>query len=719
MNVNLQYYISRIETSKNLPTLPHILVKLIHACQDENGSIKDIAKIICADASISARILKLANSSYFRSTVKISQIDQALIRLGRSAIKNLAISSAVRQVFGKSDTVAEGLDLKRFWRHSLTSAVLSRMIAEKTGFDLPEQAFLAGMIHDIGRLILAVNFPEEYKTILTDSENVTESLIERENQIGAPHTEIGAWLLSRWNFDSMIIDASRYHHEPIVRIKNSFPLVRIVYAANDMSRITEPSDAAFCVLKSLFSCPFPDTVEMVMQAEEEVLELADFLGFAIGDREGTSPPRTESVAIQTTEFVSEVKNLSLLVGVLQNLVSCPDENAILKVLQDGLNILFDVHHVIFFLVDPEDGLLKAKTINDQGQTDTPAGLILSLHNRESLITQSIRKNVPLISPNGNSPTALSILDEQILHLFDCKRFLCLPLVRAGETVGVIVLGLADQQREIPPAEEKLLRLYAGQAAAALYIEHIKQLQSKKIATERLAATTELARKVIHEANNPLSIMKNYLKILSSHLDDDNPAQNEIHVIEEEIDRVTRILKELSDFSKSRALHRIVLDLNALLNHVIQLISQSLPATFNIQFHADLASSVPQIRSDRDALKQIFINLIKNAVEALTGRGNIFIETTYEPVAADMKAKRTDLSDRGHIKIVIRDDGPGIPQEVKARLFEPYSTTKGNGHSGLGLSVVYNMIKELGGTITANSASNKGASFTIMLPVHAA
>lgn len=718
MNVNLQHYISRIETSKNLPTLPHILVKLIHACQDENGNIKDIAKIICADASISARILKLANSSYFRSTVKISQIDQALIRLGRSAIKNLAISSAVQQVFSKSDTFAEGFDLKRFWRHSLTSAVLSRMIAEKTSFNLPEQAFLAGMIHDIGRLILAVNFPEEYKMILTDSENMTESLIERENQIGAPHTEIGAWLLSRWNFDSMIIDASRYHHEPIVRIKNSFPLVRIVYAANDMSRITDPSDAAFCVLKSLFSCPFPDTVEMVMQAEEEVQELADFLGFAIGEKE-EALPRTESITVQTPEFVSEVKDLSLLVGVLQNLVSCQDENAILKVLQDGLNILFDLHHVIFFLVDPEDGLLKAKMINDQGQTDTPAGLILSLHNRESLITQSIQKNVPLISPNGNSPTVLSILDEQILHLFDCKGFLCLPLVRAGETVGVIVLGLADQERKIPPAEEKLLRLYAGQAAVALYIEHMKQLQAKKIATERLAATTELARKVIHEANNPLSIMKNYLKILSSHLDDENPAQNEIHVIEEEIDRVSRILKELSDFSKSRALNRIVLDLNALLNNIIQIISQSLPATFNIQFHADLASSVPQIRSDRDALKQIFINLIKNAVEALTGRGNIFIETSYEPVATDMKAKRNDSLDRGHIKIVIRDDGPGIPPEVKARLFEPYSSTKGNGHSGLGLSVVYNMIKELGGTITVNSASNKGASFTIMIPVHTA
>ena len=223
MNDRLQHYISRIETSKNLPTLPHILVKLIKACQDENGSIQDIAKIIRADASMSAKILKLANSSYFRSTEKIAQIDHALIRMGREAVKNLAISSAVHQVFSKSDIVSNGFDLKRFWRHSLTSAVLARMIAEKTGYNLPEQAFLAGMIHDIGRLILVTNFPDEYKAVLDGSENSTESIIDREIKMGAPHTEIGAWLLGRWNFDSMTIDAVRYHHEPVARIKESFP----------------------------------------------------------------------------------------------------------------------------------------------------------------------------------------------------------------------------------------------------------------------------------------------------------------------------------------------------------------------------------------------------------------------------------------------------------------------------------------------------------------
>ena len=335
MSDRLQQYISRIETTKSLPSLPHILVKLIAACRDENGSIQDIAKIIRTDASISARVLRLANSSHFRAIDKIVQIDHALSRLGREAVKNLAISSAVHQVFSKANIISNGFNLKRFWRHSLTSAVLSRMIAERTNYNMPEQAFLSGMIHDIGRLVLVANFSDEYKAALDDTSNPQESLLQRETKLCAPHTEIGAWLLRRWDFDSLTIDAALYHHEAIDRIKDAFPLVRIVYVANDLSRFSGSSDEAFSVLNDLLSCTFPETVEMVQQADEEVEELAKFLGLAIGEKE-IEPVKSEPVPLSTPELVAEINDQALLIGVLQNLASCADEGAILQVVQEGL-----------------------------------------------------------------------------------------------------------------------------------------------------------------------------------------------------------------------------------------------------------------------------------------------------------------------------------------------------------------------------------------------
>jgi signal transduction histidine kinase len=478
-----------------------------------------------------------------------------------------------------------------------------------------------------------------------------------------------------------------------------------------MSRMTGSNDETYCVLKGLFSGALPDTVEMVLNADDEVQELANLLGLPIGKKE-TFPPKDDSTDMKTPELVDEVKELSLLSGVLQDLVSCADENAILAVVQQGLNVLFDVQKVIFFLIDPDDGLLKAKIVNDQAQADSPSGLILTLQNKDSLIAQSIRKNVMLSSLSSGGQAKPAILDEQIRRLLGSEGILCLPLIHKGDAAGAIVIGVAAEEEKAVLRQKKLLKFYSTQAGTALYVERLKQTQAGKIAVERLSATTDFARKVVHEANNPLAIIKNYLKILSTRLGAESPVQREFQIIEDEIDRIARILKELSDFSKSRAFTKTVLDLNVLLGDTVRIVSQSLPATFNIKIHTDLSPEVPQIRSDRDALKQIFINLIKNAVEALAGRGNIYVETAYPPAVTETAHKQ---GIRGTVRVVIRDDGPGIAPEVEARLFEPYAGTKGNGHSGIGLSVVYNMIKELGGNITYGSAPGKGAVFTITLP----
>jgi HD-like signal output (HDOD) protein/signal transduction histidine kinase len=715
MNKRAQEYISRIETSKSLPTLPHILVKLISACQNDHISVADLSKIIHADVSLAAKVLKLANSAYFTTAGKISRIDHAVTRLGRDAVKNLAVSSAIQQVFRKTAPLTDGFDLTHFWRHSLTVAVLARTIAAKSGYHQPEQAFLAGMIHDIGRLILASNFPYEYKDVLHNKDHESESLIDREIRMMVSHTEIGVWLLKKWRMDSLTMDAVLYHHEPPSRISQSFPLVKIIYAANDMAQKTGSVDGAFNVLKSLFTGVSPDVEEMLLKADEEVQEWADFLGFSIG-------PKTLQTAehqlgeLQTPELVSEVKNFSLMTGVLQNLIACAGEDAILRVIQHGFHLLFDVQKVIFFLIDLEDGLLKAQEVKSAKETDFPQGLIMNVLYSDSLIAQSIQRNVLLSSFHSSGTSRPAILDEQILHLLESEGIMSIPLTHSGEKIGAMVIGLEASDEPSLLRQEKLLTLFSAQASAALYINRFHALQTKKITTERLSAMTDFARKVVHETNNPLGIIKNYLRILSTCLDKASPAQQDLHIIGEEIDRISRILKRLSDFSKAGAVHKTVLDLNAVLGDMIRVLHQSFPESYQIKIHEDLKPTVPMIYSDRDALKQIFINLMKNAVEALNGRGNIYVATDFMPGITDIAGKQVPFYGKDQVKIVISDDGPGIPPDVSERLFEPYVSTKGEKHSGIGLSVVYNMIKELGGSITYGNAAGRGASFTILLPV---
>jgi signal transduction histidine kinase len=121
-------------------------------------------------------------------------------------------------------------------------------------------------------------------------------------------------------------------------------------------------------------------------------------------------------------------------------------------------------------------------------------------------------------------------------------------------------------------------------------------------------------------------------------------------------------------------------------------------------------------TNKNRMTQVFSNLIKNAAEAMSDRGNLCISTRYISNYIDDKINQVADNTQGDVEIIIEDDGPGIHDSVKAQLFEPYITSKGAGHAGLGLSIVYNAVKELKGAITCESGSKKGTSFKIVLPI---
>jgi len=134
----------RIKTSKNLPTLPHILLKLIDACNSQHGTVRDISQIINKDSSLSAKVMKMVNSAYYGLPSRVTSIEQALLLLGTDAVKNIAISAAVFQVFGKAKSDAT-FKLKLFWYHCLLCATTAKLIAEMTSYSSAEEAFLSGL----------------------------------------------------------------------------------------------------------------------------------------------------------------------------------------------------------------------------------------------------------------------------------------------------------------------------------------------------------------------------------------------------------------------------------------------------------------------------------------------------------------------------------------------------------------------------------------------
>ena len=176
----------------------------------------------------------------------------------------------------------------------------------------------------------------------------------------------------------------------------------------------------------------------------------------------------------------------------------------------------------------------------------------------------------------------------------------------------------------------------------------------------------------------------------------------------------QILRGLNRFSRTESSVHHRVDVNRLLSEQVTLLRKTILAPAGIRDHLSLKQDLPGAAADEDSLKQVFLNLIKNAAEAMPQGGNLHIRTDYIDETASGLPGGSQTG--GRVEITIKDDGPGIPENIRSRLFEPFISSKGADHRGLGLSIVHSIIKELNGTITCEADSQIGTCFVISLPL---
>ncbi|MBC2709663.1 MAG: HDOD domain-containing protein [Desulfosarcina sp.] len=709
-------FFDQISTLKNLPTLPHILLKLFEACNRDSVNLDEIAALVSKDPSLSAKILKLVNSAYFGLPQKVQEINHAVVLVGTSGIKNMAICACVYEAFPKPKK--NGLfNLKEFWWHSLSCAFLSKNIAAKMKSCQSDEAFVSGLLHDIGKVVLWVNFNAAYEDILENCRNDGQRLIEGEARLGATHCEVAAWLLNRWNFQTMISDSVRYHHESPVRIAQALPMTQIVYIANFLCQNAEAKINEGVVLaQKILGFSSEECDAFIEKSGQEAKDVADALDIDINIDELSSKPIDEKDQKIQDALVRDVRNISLLMGTLEGFLTAKDQNDILSVISNGLKILLDINRLLYFLVDAEKGVLFGYFQDKEGRYLKKHSLAVSMSLDQSLLVKTILEKEPLDSFNAGAQGPLTILDEQIIRVIGGQGIYCLPLTANGDSVGVLVLAI--DKSDLPQLLEnaKLLNILIHKGALALRLEHMKRSQLQDIQAKRIDASVDLARRVVHEVNNPLSIIKNYLKILEIKLSGKHVAQDEIRIINEEINRVANLLKKLTDFSTQKPATQEMTDINALLMDIVKLTKDSLLRHSDVKLRIDLEQDLPKVAAEKAGLKQVFINLIKNSAEAMESGGDLYIQTRHLPPPIGGKRVNGKKDVSGYVEIQFMDDGPGIPEVIKEKLFDPYVSSKAGGHSGLGLSIAYNIIKSFHGYITCDSIPDKGTVFKIELPI---
>ena len=197
---------------EKLPTLPVVVTRINAMVQNPKTSAREVGAAIATDPSLSAKVLKLVNSAYFGFPSQISSISHATTILGFNAIQNLALSATVFQMF--RDNGAEDLFARRtFWEHSLGVGVLARLLCDKVKYPDKEEAFTAGLIHDVGKIVLDQFVHEEFKMVMSLAKANDMVLCEAETQLlGLNHANVGYILAQKWNLPKKLQDPLAYHH---------------------------------------------------------------------------------------------------------------------------------------------------------------------------------------------------------------------------------------------------------------------------------------------------------------------------------------------------------------------------------------------------------------------------------------------------------------------------------------------------------------------------
>jgi putative nucleotidyltransferase with HDIG domain len=223
--LNLDEVVARLQ---DLPSLPAVVMELLTSIDQQDVDISVLAKKVSHDQALTAKTLRLANSSTYGLQVKVTTIQQAITFLGFQSTRNLITAAAITGCFAEG--ACAGFNDKAFWRHSIATAACARVLARRMRFN-QDYAFTAGLLHDIGRLVLVSSFPERYAEVIAwRAAHDCELLVAERTMLGTDHLAAGVALAEHWNFSDTMKLAIAHHHDP--EAPGAGFLATIIHVAN-------------------------------------------------------------------------------------------------------------------------------------------------------------------------------------------------------------------------------------------------------------------------------------------------------------------------------------------------------------------------------------------------------------------------------------------------------------------------------------------------------
>lgn len=385
----------------------------------------------------------------------------------------------------------------------------------------------------------------------------------------------------------------------------------------------------------------------------------------------------------------------------RELVLSREERQIAQITADAAVFLLQSRLCGLWLLDEKEKMLIPQAY--AGRTESMNLYPLPLDDEESIVAAVARGGEPIYVPYAQEEPRYVSIDREN------RALLCMPLEVKGKIIGVLSAE-SDRPDAIDETDIKLLSVLADYSALALdnvrlyEVEQeqrrmVEQSQAHLVLSEKLAAIGRLAASLAHEINNPLQAIHNSLQLMLSFQLTPDEQREYLQIAGEEVERIIGLVSRMLGFARQPRQEMRPINLNVVAEKVLALTSKYLQH-HHVTLQRDMPSDLPAVLGNADELKQVFLNIVLNGVDAMPEGGTLCVTS------------RADGD--GRLAVVISDTGHGIPSEHLARIFEPFFSTQDTS-SGLGLFISHNLIERHGGEITVQSMEGEGTTFTVWLP----
>lgn len=729
-----------------LPPLPAIAIQLIELTTRSDASLADVIALLRGDQALSAKVLSLANSAATGLRQPATTLERAIPMIGLTAVRSVVLASVVFDCFPlpPRKPTAGGFDRAEFWKHSIAVACGARRLAAAkpdTRVDA-EEAYIAGLLHDLGKVALHAIFPKGYDRVVLQAAETHSDIADVERAIlGADHTVVGRRLADRWRLPRMLQESIWLHHLAADSLPASAANARLIAAVQladvvareqriGMSGNHAHYESSARLADRLGFRP-ADMSAVVENLLADVAAQCEFLGLerplpeamyahAMSQANADLARINHEMLDTNRRLAASARYFHAISEFDRNLIDWSDPPAVVEAIAKAAQIALQRQEIMAF------GLRDNWAAVDISQTQTPAASRVTRAAAFELVNalHELNGSTELIV---KAPAAVrSLLASNESAAGTSNIWWLLPIAHEGQIRAGIVFASDAEERAKLASETDDLRSFlvsvglalgrANAHAAARKLSEdlaetnrrLQQVQVELLRSRTLSMIAEMAAGAGHELNSPLTVISGRAQMLASQITDPE-ARRSLEVIMRKAHECSGIVSELMDFARPHAPELEPVDLAALIAEVRDEVVEKAklpPSRIAIDVSAPSGTQQPPpANADRQQIRTVLIELLNNAIDAVYGNDGIIT----------IKCRRSTQGDG--VELIIRDTGIGMTPQVLQSAFDPFFSHRQAGRGrGLGLPRAYRIVELHHGRITLESRRDEGTTVRVLLPI---